>query len=130
NGTPFDSLVSKFSDDGNKDKGGIYENIYTSQMVAPFNDFIFTNPVGSKGIVKTDFGYHYIEIMKQKGNEPAYKVAYLSKEITASQQTDADAARRAYEFVGDSPDANLFNENYEKTHKPQGMLKGIATDIK
>ena len=36
-------------------------------MVPEFNDFIFGNPVGSKGIVKTEFGYHYIEILSQKG---------------------------------------------------------------
>lgn len=131
NGANFDSLVVKFSDDGgSKDKGGVYEAVYSSQMVAPFNDFLFLNPPGSKGVVKTDFGYHYTEVLGHKGMGPGYKIAYLSKEIIASQQTDAEASRKAFEFAGDSPDAEAFNNNYEKNLKPQGLLKGLASDIK
>ena len=61
-GSVFDSLAAKFSDDGgSKDKGGVYESVYSGQMVPPFNEFIFLNPVGAKGIVKTEFGYHIIK---------------------------------------------------------------------
>ena len=49
-------------------------------MVATFNDFIFLNPVGSKGVVKTEFGYHYIEILSQKGT------ARLIKLLTCQQK--------------------------------------------
>ncbi len=130
-GSNFDTLVAKFSDDGgSKDKGGLYEDVPSGKMVPPFNDFIFLNPVGTKGIVKTDFGYHYIEILSQKGNGPAYKIAYLSKEIVASQETDNSASDRAFTFAGDSPDAKAFDANFEKTLKPTGAIKGIATDIK
>jgi peptidyl-prolyl cis-trans isomerase D len=31
-------------------------------MVGSFNDFAFTQSVGSKGIVKTEYGYHYVEV--------------------------------------------------------------------
>jgi peptidyl-prolyl cis-trans isomerase D len=129
-GTNFDSLVVKFSDDGSKDKGGIYDNVPSGQMVAPFNDFIFLNPVGYKGIVKTEFGYHYVEILSQKGGGPAYKIAYLSKEIVASQETDNAASERAYTFAGDSHDEKAFNENYDKKIRPAGQIKGVATNIK
>jgi peptidyl-prolyl cis-trans isomerase D len=129
-GSNFDTLCVKLSDDpGSKDKGGVYENVPSGQMVAPFNDFIFLNPTGSKGIVKTDFGYHYIEILSQKGNSAAYKIAYLPKEIFASQETDNKAQNDANLFAADSRDIKSFNEGYEKTLKPQGIIKGIASNI-
>lgn len=128
-GSNFDSLAAKFSDDGNKDKGGVYENVYSGQMVPPFNDFIFLNPTGSKGVVKTDFGYHYTEILSQKGSGTGYKIAYLPKEIIASQETDNQALNEANEFAGDSPDLKAFDANYEKTLKAKGIQKAIARDI-
>jgi peptidyl-prolyl cis-trans isomerase D len=129
NGSNFDSLCAKFSDDGTKDKGGIYDNVYSGQMVAPFNDFIFLNPVGTKGVVKTEFGYHYIEILSQKGGGNGYKIAYLPKEITASSETDNNAMNMANQFAGDSRDQKSFDETFEKTLKPKGLVKGTATGI-
>lgn len=129
-GSNFDSLTAKFSDDpGSKNNGGKYENVPSGQMVAPFNDFIFLKPTGSKGIVKTDFGFHYIEILSQKGGGSGYKIAYLPQEIVASQETDNLALNKANEFAGDSKDLKSFNDNYEKKLKAQGILKSVATDI-
>ena len=129
NGSNFDTVCAKLSEDGTKDKGGIYENVYSGQMVAPFNDFIFLNPVGYKGIVKTEFGYHYIEVLSQKGGGAAYKIAYLPKEIIASSETDNNASNLANQFAGDSRDQKSFDETFEKTLKPKGLLKGIAPGI-
>ncbi|MGE5521603.1 MAG: SurA N-terminal domain-containing protein [Candidatus Dadabacteria bacterium] len=130
-GQNFDSLVVKFSEDpGSKDKGGVYDNVYTGQMVAPFNDFIFTHGVGEKGVVKTDFGYHLIEILSQKGSSPGYKIVYLSKPIIASQETDDQANNNANMFAGNSKDAKSFNENFEKNWKNKGYNKLVANDIK
>ncbi|HEX4877244.1 MAG TPA: peptidylprolyl isomerase, partial [Chitinophagaceae bacterium] len=130
NGSNFDTLCAKLSEDpGSKDKGGVYDNVYSGQMVAPFNDFIFLNPVGSKGVVKTEFGYHYIEVLSQKGSGAAYKVAYLPKEIVASQETDNKAQNDANMFAADCRDIKSFDEVFEKTLKPKGYVKGIATNI-
>ena len=130
-GSSFDSLVVKFSDDpGSKDKGGEYDNVFSGQMVPTFNDFIFLNPVGAKGVVKTDFGYHYIEILSQKGSSTGYKIAYVSKDIFASEETINEALNRASEFAGDSRDLKSFDANYEKIIKPTGQQKGLASDIK
>jgi len=131
NGSKFDSLVVQLSDDpGSKNKGGVYDSIPTGQMVPEFNDYIFGNPVGTKGVVKTQFGYHYIEILGQKGNNMAYKIAYLPKQIVASPETDAKALNDANLFAGDSRDQKSFEANYEKNLKPKGINKGIAPDIR
>ena len=125
-GSSFDSLCAKFSDDpGGKTNGGLYENVATGRMVGPFNDFMFLNPAGSKGIVKTDFGYHYMEVLSQKGNSPGYKMSFLSREIVVSPETDNNASNQANEFAGDSRDIKSFDANYEKNLKPKGINKGV-----
>ncbi|MEO6610799.1 MAG: peptidylprolyl isomerase [Chitinophagaceae bacterium] len=130
NGSNFDSLCVKLSEDpGSKDKGGVYESVTSGQMTEPFNDFLFLNPAGTKGVVKTDFGYHYIEIISQKGGGAGYKIAYLPKEITASSETDNNALNMANQFAGDSRDQKSFDETFEKTLKPKGLVKGNATGI-
>ncbi|MFN5803938.1 MAG: peptidylprolyl isomerase, partial [Sphingomonadales bacterium] len=129
-GAIFDSLVAKYSDDnGSKATGGKYENVPSGQMVGPFNDFIFLRSTGSKGIVKTEFGFHYIEVLSQKGSGPAYKVAYLPREIVVSQETDNAALNKANAFAGDSKDLASFEKNYEQKLKNQGITKGTASDI-
>ncbi len=129
-GSNFDSVVVKVSDDqGSKEKGGVYENVTAGGMVAEFNDYIFGNPVGSRGVVKTEFGYHYIEILSQKGSSPAYKIAYLPLSIEASQETDANASNEATLFAGNSRDQKSFDANAEKL-KAKGINKAFAQDIK
>lgn len=129
-GANFDSLMAKYSDDaGSKEKGGVYDNVTSGQMVGPFNDFCFLQPVGAKGIVKTEFGFHYVEVISQKGRSAGYKVAYLPIEIIASQETDNLALNKANEFAGDSKDLSSFEANFEKKLKPQGLIKGVAADI-
>jgi len=135
NGANFDTLAVKLSDDDGKYSqetgaytGGKYENVTASEMVPEFNDFIFGNPVGAKGIVKTDFGYHYIEILSQKGNSPAYKIAYINRPIEVSSETESNAQNEAAIFAGDSRDQKSFDANAEKL-KAKGINKNIATNI-
>ncbi len=126
-GTSFDTLLLKYSDDpGSKDKGGVYDSIPSGKMVPEFNDFIFTNPPGSKGIVKTDFGYHYIEVLNHKGNDPGYKIAYLALPIIASQATESNANGQASQFAGESRTAKKFDENVTRL----GLQKYFADNVR
>jgi peptidyl-prolyl cis-trans isomerase D len=117
-GADFNTLCSKYSDDGNKDKGGVYEFFPQGQMVIPFNDYCFDKPVGTKGVVKTEFGYHYVEILAQKSPSPAYKIAYLAKAINASNETVTAANTAASQFAVSSKDAKKFNANALKDQSP------------
>ncbi|NCI47895.1 peptidylprolyl isomerase [Sediminibacterium soli] len=116
-GANFDSLAAKYSDDGNKDKGGVYDYFPQGQMVAPFNDFSFDKPVGSKGVVKTDFGYHYTEVLGQKNVGPVYKIAYYAKTISPSAETISAANNAAAQFSAASKNAKDFNANALKAGK-------------
>jgi peptidyl-prolyl cis-trans isomerase D len=86
-GASFAALAAKYSSDGSKDKGGDLGTFAFGAMVPEFNDFCFSKSVGSKDVVKTQFGYHVIEIMSQKDFKPAYKIAFVAKEITSSDLT-------------------------------------------
>lgn len=113
-GANFDSLCARFSDDGTKNTGGVYDGVVTGRMVAPFNDFIFTNSPGSKGVVRTDFGYHYVEVLSHKGSSPAYKIAYVSRPILTSDETVNGAMGLATQFAGESRNRKSFEENAKK----------------
>ena len=83
-------------------------------MVKEFNDFCFSGKTGDRKIVKTQFGYHLIEIEDQKNFNPAYKIAYLSKTITASTETEDKASGLASQFASESRNAKAFDENIKK----------------
>jgi peptidyl-prolyl cis-trans isomerase D len=86
-GADFGGLAAKYSTDGSKDKGGDLGTFGYGQMVPEFNTYAFTKPVGEKGKVKTQFGYHIIEVTKQGNFKPAYKIAILAKPIYPSPET-------------------------------------------
>jgi peptidyl-prolyl cis-trans isomerase D len=126
-GADFNALCIKYSDDpGSKDKGGVYPFFPQGQMVIPFNDYVFDHPTGSKGIVKADYGYHYVEVLGQKNYAPAYKIAYLSKAIVSSNETVSSANTAAAQFAANAKNRKSFDENALKASKQ--LL--IGNDIK
>ncbi len=87
-GADFTMLAMQFSsDEGSKIKGGDLGTFGYGAMVPEFNEFCFSKTAGSKGVVKTQFGYHVIDLVSQKDFKTAYKIAYLGKEILASEAT-------------------------------------------
>lgn len=126
-GASFESMVEKYSDDGgSKANGGKYEMFPQAQMTPAFNDFSFDNTVGTRAVVKTDFGYHVIEILKQTPRNTAYKIAYLSKAILPSNETINAASTAAAQFASSSKDIKSFNANAIK----QGLQVLPAVGIK
>lgn len=126
-GAPFDSVCIKYSEDpGSRDKGGVYDYFSTGRMVEEFNDFAFTNPVGAKKVVQTSYGFHYVEILGQKGSGPGYKLAYIAKPIVASQETIDAASAAATQFAATSQDKTKFETNAAKLNK----VPLVATEIR
>ena len=136
NGANFDSLETKFTTDNvaHNDKGVMTFSSATIQgegFAKEFGEFILLEgKPGDKKVVKTQFGWHYIEILSFIKPETQYKVAYLNLEVVASQQTDGDALQAATNFAGDSRDQKSFDTTFEKTLKPRGLNKGIGANIK
>ncbi len=126
-GVSFDSLAMKLSDDeGSRIKGGDLGYFAGGTMVKEFNDFCFQGKKGDMGVVKTQFGYHLIQIEDQKNFSPSYKIAYLAKPIEASQSTINDASNKANLFAGNSRDLKAYNDNITKN----GYNKLVAQDLK
>jgi peptidyl-prolyl cis-trans isomerase D len=131
-GANFAALVQRFStDDGSKDKGGEYPSITYGQMVPEFNKFCFEKPVGSRGVVKTQFGYHIIEVLGQKGSSPAYKIGFLAKEIFASEETINNASNNAVRLSAEKDakklEAYLQKNGLSKTSVPTLVKENDAS---
>ncbi|MEO6583257.1 MAG: peptidylprolyl isomerase [Ferruginibacter sp.] len=95
-GADFGSLALKYSDDGgSKIKAGDLGTFSAGTMVPEFDEYVLNQPVGSKGIVKTVFGYHIIEVLSHKDLKPAYKIAFVAKEIVAGDATINAASLQA-----------------------------------
>ena len=117
-GASFDALCQQYSDDqGSKPTGGTIDMFPQAQMTPAFNDFSFANPVGTKQVVKTEFGYHYVEILKQTPKVASYKIAYLSKPLLPSTETINSASTAAAQFATSSTDIKSFNSNAVKANK-------------
>lgn len=131
-GTSFDSMVVKFTEDeGSKTTAGVYEFASTQlNLSKEFYETAFYGNTGDKKTVKVDnssySGYHYIEVLSQKNFEPAYKVAYLSKQIVPSDMTANTANGLASQFAAESRDRRKMDENAKK----KGLNKFLAADIK
>ncbi|MBX3240774.1 MAG: peptidylprolyl isomerase [Chitinophagaceae bacterium] len=122
----FETMVIQYSDDlGSKQQFGDLGYFANGQMVKEFNDFCFEGKRGDKGVVKTQFGYHYIEIQDQKNFEQAYKIAYLSKTIEASRETDEAASGAATLFASTSRTAKAFEDNIKKDSLDQRVAENI-----
>ena len=111
-GADFNAMVLKYSDDaGSKEKKGEYDFSATqfNTLAKEFSETIFYGKTGDKKVVKTDFGYHYIEVLNQKNFETAYKIAYAAKEILPSDETINNASAQATKLSNEARDAKTFD---------------------
>ena len=134
-GANFDTLEARYTTDqaAHADKGVMTFSSVTIQsegFAKEFGDFILNNPPGTKKVVKTQFGWHYIEIMAHIKPEQAYKIAYLQQPVTPSAETDNMALEEANQFAADSRDEKGFDAAIEKTQKAKGRVKAFAPGIK
>lgn len=109
-------------DQGSKQNGGIYDNVAPKQMVKPFDDFLFGNPVGKTGVVETDFGFH---VMKVEGKNDAVLLATVALKIQPSEQTEDANYNKALKVETDAMANGL-----EKAAKTAGLTIAPVTSVK
>ena len=107
------------SDPGSKDKGGDLDWFTDGMMVYPFNEFVQNNPVGTMGLVETDFGYHIIKVTGKNQAEPKARLAYIQHEISSSTKTYQATFAEANKFVTENKTYDQFNKAIEE----QGLTK-------
>jgi peptidyl-prolyl cis-trans isomerase D len=139
-GGNFSELVSKYSDDGGKNKpadkkededykgkDGNYGWINDkSPFVPEFKDAALDGDKGDITIVESQFGYHIIEVLDSKGSEKKVQVATVERKLEPSNKTMQTIFAKASEFAGKNNTMELF----EKAVDDQKLNKRIAEKIK
>ncbi|AEA43972.1 peptidylprolyl isomerase [Fluviicola taffensis] len=100
NNANFAEFVTKYSEDqGSKEKGGVYEDFMDYEMVEPFSKFAMEKPIGTIGVVKTQFGFHIMEVMDRKAGSKFPVLAVVEKTMLPSEDTKADLKDKAYTLL-------------------------------
>lgn len=106
NANPDSFLMLAFtsSDDSSAQQGGDLGYFGPKQMVKPFNDFVFNNPIGKVGLVETPFGFHIIKITdKQDG----IRLATVAQKVEASEATSDKIFAQATKFEMDAAEKDF-----------------------
>lgn len=123
NPASFPMLAMTNSDDpGSKQNGGVYDNVAPGQMVKPFNDFLFNNPVGKMAVVETDFGFH---VMKVEAKYDAVALGTVALKIQPSEKTENANYAKANKFESDATSNGI-----EKTAKSAGLTVAPLASVR
>ncbi len=99
-GGNFAELAKKNSDDpGSKDSGGELGFAKRGMMVPEFDNAIFTQKIGDTKIIKTQFGYHIVQVEERQTAHtqplsevlPTIQATLIRQKSTAAQQAYAQA---------------------------------------
>lgn len=92
-------------------------------MVPKFNDFVFNNPVGSIGVVETDFGFHVIKVMDKYD---AVLMGTVAQKIQPSESTIDAIYTKASQLEADANE----NSDFAALAKKAGLEVIPATNLK
>ena len=120
----FMMLAMMNSDDSSAQSGGDLGYFGPGQMVAPFNDFVFNNPIGKIGLVETQFGYHIINVTDK---QDAVKLATIAQKIQPSELTNNKIYEQATKFEMDAAkkDFEALAKELKVTVSPSVRVKAI-----
>lgn len=122
NPSMFLMLALTNSDDSSAQQGGDLGYFGPNQMVKPFNDYVFNNPIGSIGLVETDFGFHIINITDK---QDAVRLATIAQKIEPSESTSDAQYTKAVKFEMDAA-----NQDFAKAAKAAGLTVNPSVKVK
>ncbi len=123
NPAAFGGLAAANSDDpGSAQNGGEYDNIVPGQMVPAFDSFVFNKPIGSLGVVETEFGYHVIKVIDK---QDAIRLATVALRIEPSEKTSDDIFTKATKF-----EMEAAEKDFAATAKSMGLSVAPAINVK
>jgi len=131
NRSKFQDLLVLSSDLVSNQNDGEIEFAYTAGMAPEFKAFSFDNGVGALDVVKTDFGYHVIEVLSQGEKQKAIKVGNLARAIDPSDATVDRVFNETSKFeiaVADRNFTEVANES-DYTVKPVSAIKALDEAI-
>jgi peptidyl-prolyl cis-trans isomerase D len=88
NGGKFAELAKKYSDDpGSKDNGGELGPSQRGRMVPEFDNAIFTQKIGDTKMVKSQFGYHIVQVeSRQAPHEQPLNEVQTTIQLTLTRE--------------------------------------------
>jgi len=127
NGANFNTIAITFSEDqGSAQLGGDLGWFREGQMVKPFNDACFQGETGDLAIVKTQFGFHIVEILEKGNNVKKIKVGIVDRKLEPSSTTYQNIYAEAGRFAG----LNNTYEKFNETVSNENFDKRTANDLK
>jgi peptidyl-prolyl cis-trans isomerase D len=127
----FVTLLDFSADKVSNEKEGVLDWFAYNAMVPAFRDFTFENKTGDLGVVKSDFGFHVIEILGQTGDGKLVNVATLGQKIEPSERT-IDASFNAvsnFEIAIQKKDFQEVAKEKELQVKPVNNIKELDENI-
>ena len=124
NGGNFSELAKKFSVDGSKDTGGDLGTFARGAMVPEFEEASFNGKPGDYKVVKSQFGIHLLNIIKQVGSSKVAKLAYIEKTLSPSSKTRDVAYKKATSFLSE-----VKSNNFSEVAKKQGYVVSVAEKV-
>jgi peptidyl-prolyl cis-trans isomerase D len=120
----FAILAMTNSDDSSAQQGGDLGFFAPGQMVKPFNDFVFNNPIGKIGLVETEFGYHIINVTDK---QDAIRLATIAQKIEPSEATNDKIYTQATKFEMDAvgKDFTALAKQMKLTVNPSVRVKAV-----
>jgi peptidyl-prolyl cis-trans isomerase D len=95
----FEEFVKKHSgDQGSKEKGGVIDDFLEGEMVKEFGEFCATQPIGTIGLVKSQFGFHIIEVLERDDSKLPV-LASVAKTFKSSQETIDTKENESYSLL-------------------------------
>jgi peptidyl-prolyl cis-trans isomerase D len=117
-GGDWNALAKKYSDDpGSKDKGGELGFAQRKTMVPEFDNAIFTQKIGDIKIVKSQFGYHVVQV-EERQTAHAQALNEVLPQIQASifRETSAQAQENYARTLTSEADKNGLDKTAAAHH--------------
>lgn len=123
----FGAIAAQFSDDAaSKMNGGNIGWVKLDTKEPQYNNLIFYRGVKGKTYkvpTNADNSYHILQVIEDKPSKVAVQVAYLSKAILPSPDTERDIYSAASKFASDNQTADAFKKSGEKAGMKNTDLK-------
>ncbi|MCB9186943.1 MAG: SurA N-terminal domain-containing protein [Flavobacteriales bacterium] len=127
NGADFAELAVVNSEDpGSGKEGGDLGWFKEGQMVPTFNDACFDGKKGDLTLVESQFGFHIIEVLDQKGKTEKRAVTFIDRAVEPSTKTFQVKYGEADEFKRSITSIASFDQEVAN----RGLNKRIASNLK
>ena len=127
----FVSLLDFSADTASIEKEGVYDWYTYNAMVPEFRDYTFENNEGDIGVVKSNFGFHVIEILGQKNKQRAIKIGTVAIKIEPTENTVNKVFRDAsnFEIALEKGDFKSLAKENDYVVRPVNTIKVLDENI-